>query len=86
MVVVDTMARTTRPGHGWANAAKVSDIVLIDSESGERRFLARGRQIQAPVPIPISVFSPDAAGIFYNEVDEGCKRTRVLKVANPWAN
>jgi len=81
--VVDTTGPHEAPGIGWENAELLSDIILLDMQTGDRQFLARTRHIRHPSH-PHPVFSPDGQFIYYNDVDETLKFNRIMQVRNPW--
>lgn len=82
--VVDTTGPHDAPGRGWENAGDVSDVVLIDTATGRREFLARSR-FHARHPRHLHpVFSPDGAVIFYNESGVNGDGHCIRAVANPW--
>ena len=84
--VVDTSGPHDAPGRGWENSAangiRVSDILIIDMASGERRCLARHVAWGGEHPHPI--FCPDGAEIFYNERDLATDKNHIMRVSNPW--
>jgi hypothetical protein len=82
--VVDTTGPHDVPGLGWENALDISDILLIDMQSGARTFLGRSRQHRFHPRHPHPAFSPDGSAIFYNEAEANGPLNRVMQVANPW--
>ncbi len=82
-IVADTSGPHDLPGKGWEKAGGISDILLIDSRDGSRRWLARTR-LQPRHPFhPHPVFSPDGRSVFYNEASADGHGGRVMRVANP---
>ncbi|MDR1283762.1 MAG: hypothetical protein LBK99_23535 [Opitutaceae bacterium] len=84
--VVDTTGPHDAPGRGWQDARDISDILLIDTATGRREFLARSRQDGKHPCHPHPVFSPDGSAIFYNEAAPDGGGHRVIAVSNPWIN
>lgn len=64
--VVDTTGPHDQPGKGWDEATDISDIVLVDMNTGERRAIARSHQVVHPWH-PHPTFSPDGRCLVYNE-------------------
>ncbi|EIP98260.1 hypothetical protein OpiT1DRAFT_02713 [Opitutaceae bacterium TAV1] len=85
-LVIDTTGPHDAPGRGWENAASISDILLIDTATGRRHFLARSRLRHDCHLHPHPVFSPDGSTIFYNESSPDATGHRVLSISNPWIN
>ncbi len=65
--VVDTTGPFDAPGCGWEGHGGVSDILLIDMQSGERRFVARSHLGAKQHCHPHPAFSPDGRWIVFNE-------------------
>ncbi len=82
-LVIDTTGPHDAPGRGWENAADISDILLIDTATGSRQFLARSRLRNDCHLHPHPIFSPDGSTIFYNESAPDTTGHRVLSVSNP---
>ena len=82
-VVVDTSGPYDLPGKGWENANQRSDILVIDRQSGERRFVAHTRITQHPSH-PHPVFSPDGSRLYFNEAESDGTRNRVWCALNPF--
>jgi len=80
--VVDTTGPHDKPGKGWQDTDHISHIVLIDTATGERLFLAESRLGAAHPFHPHPAFSPDGAWIYFNR-PEPDGRHRVLRVPNP---
>ena len=81
-IVADTSGPHDLPGKAWENAGDISDIILIDSVDGSRRWLARSR-LRSKHPFhPHPVFSPDGRFIYYNEAASDDHGDRVMRVAN----
>lgn len=70
MAVVDTTGPHDEPGVGWENNRGISDILLVDMESGNRRFIARSTLGVGQHAHPHPTFTPDAKWIVYNECIE----------------
>lgn len=64
--LVDTTGPHDAPGRGWDDAGDVSDVLLVDMQTGRRRLLARSHQTTHPWH-PHPAFSPDASRVLYNE-------------------
>jgi hypothetical protein len=84
--VVDTTGPHDAPGRGWENASDISDILLVDMETGRREFVARSHQHRFHPRHPHPTFSPDAATLFYNEAESDGSNNRIMAIPNPWKN
>lgn len=62
--VVDTSGPHDAAGRGWENSHKISDIILVNKATGQRRFLARSRLAEHPWH-PHPAFSPNGRYIVY---------------------
>ncbi len=82
-VVVDTSGAFDAPGKGWEDSRAISDILVIDRLTGERRYVARTRIMNHPSH-PHPVFSPDGRHIYYNEANEKGDLNRVWRAENPF--
>jgi hypothetical protein len=83
-VAIDTTGPHDAPGRGWENAEKVSDILVMDRATGERRFIGRSRLSVHPSH-PHPVFSLDGRHLYYNEAhatEPGLNR--VWRAENPF--
>lgn len=81
--VVDTTGPHDAPGRGWDGAGLVSDIQVLDMQSGRREFIARSRFAKDFHLHPHPVFSPDGATIYFNEASEDGRTCRVMAADNP---
>ncbi|MDR3708617.1 MAG: oligogalacturonate lyase family protein [Capsulimonadaceae bacterium] len=82
-LAIDTTGPHDASGRGWENAAQISDVVVADVSTGERRFVSRSRLRSHPSH-PHPVFTPDARWVLFNEADESLENNRVLRAANPF--
>ncbi|GAA3108069.1 hypothetical protein JOF29_001616 [Kribbella aluminosa] len=75
--VVDTSGPSDAPGRGWQNAGNVSDILLIDLETGGSRKLARTAATRHPWH-PHPVFTPPGDAILHNHLTSAARGVAVL--------
>jgi len=66
-IVVDTTGPHDQPGRGWDHAADVSDILLIEADTGHRRHLARAKRGPSHPFHPHPTFSPDGDHVYFND-------------------
>lgn len=83
-LVVDTTGPHDASGRGWENAGQVSDVVVIDVESGQRRFIARSCFAKEFHLHPHPVFSPDGSAVFFNEASAEGRACRIVVAENPF--
>jgi len=62
--VLDSSGPHDADGRGWENSQKISDIILVNKETGQRTFLARSRITQHPWHSH-PAFSPNGRYIVY---------------------
>jgi hypothetical protein len=82
-VVVDTTGPHDQPGCGWENAGNISDIILIEVETGKRTFVARSGQSDRHPCHPHPVFDPSGHSIFYNEATQSGGGCKIMCIPNP---
>lgn len=80
---LDTTGPHDVPGYRWTAAADISDVLLVDMNTGERTFLARSRQYMRHPRHPHPTFNLDGSAIYYNESSPDASRNRVLMITNP---
>lgn len=85
-LVVDTTGPHDAPGRGWDGAGMVSDVLVIETATGRRRFAARSRRAAGFHCHPHPVFSPDGRTVFFNEASSDGDTHRVVAISNPWIN
>lgn len=83
-VVADTTGSSVQSGCGWENANGVSDIIVIDSDSGERRLVASTRYKEKHPWHPHPVFSSNGEFIFFNSANGAGEGGTIAAVANPF--
>lgn len=81
LAVVDTTGPHDLAGRGWQNAGTISDVLLVDTATGAREFLARTHRGPLHPFHPHPVFSPDGRTVFYNDIAECGTRGGVAAVA-----
>jgi len=82
-VAIDTSGAFDAPGKGWEDARAISDILVADRVTGERRYVARSRIMNHPSH-PHPVFSPDGRYLYYNEASEDGTANRIWRAGNPF--
>lgn len=82
-IVIDTTGIHDAPGKGWENAWPVTDILMMDRATGERRFVARSRLSKHPSHAH-PVFSVDGRHVYFNEASEDGLKNRIWRAANPF--
>ena len=82
-IAIDTSGPHDLPGRGWENANQTSDVLLLNVETGEERWLARTRLDKHPSH-PHPTFSPDGKYILFNEAILQTGGNRIKLVENPW--
>lgn len=82
-LVVDTTGAYNEPGRGWDNAGRTSDVLVIDTENGERAFVGRSRFAAQFHLHPHPTFSPDGRTIVFNEASLDGLEHRVMEYKNP---
>ncbi|GAT32187.1 hypothetical protein TSACC_2585 [Terrimicrobium sacchariphilum] len=81
--VVDTTGPYDVPGYRWTDAADISDVLLVDMQTGDRTFLARSHQYMRHPRHPHPTFNLDGSAIYYNESSPDASRNRVWMIPNP---
>lgn len=84
-IVVDTTGPYDAPGRGWENAVCISDVLVVDVESGLRKFVGRSCLAKGFHVHPHPVFSPDGMMIFFNEASADGLACRIVTAENPFA-
>ena len=82
-IAIDTTGAHDAPGKGWDNAWPITDILVMDRATGERRFVARSRLDKHPSHAH-PIFSVDGGHVYFNEASEDGLRNRVWRADNPF--
>ena len=82
-IVIDTTGTYDAPGKGWENAWPLTDILVMDRATGERRFVAHSRLAKHPSHAH-PIFSVDGRHVYFNEASEDGLRNRVWRADNPF--